>query len=509
MSASNKWLFLTACAVAILGSLFGCGGTLPDPQKASVAVQPTNAPVRNITSFSEALRCMDHLFLTYNKSGFVITSTGIPDSTGKMSVGARDMLITAISRMSKSSDAFHYVDFELNAGQVDTVQHLSSLMLNSGQMKIDAPQVYIRGSISQVDQAIQSGKEGFGLTTGYLDFGAQKDRMTSQVTLELHLGNFMTRTLISGIDANNTITIVRSGQGLDAGAKISKAGLNFSVSSDTSEGSGQAVRTLVELGVIELMGKWTQVPYWTCLEIERTNPMAMKQLRDWYDGMSEKEQIQFVQAGLIGSGHYQGKSDGMQSEALRSAISRYQADRGLVPTGRISFEVYESMMAGNMQFSALPASAPPKPPQITPTPIAVNLLGDKREYSVGDAALLSLSLSRSGFAYCYYKDADGTVVQIYPNRFQPDKLVQAGRSLSIPDSSVPGNFSIRLTRKGAKEDFACLASDIDIGTLLPPKLRVQELTPIDAKNLDDVVKMVQGVVPQGTLGSGRYTVNVR
>lgn len=508
-----------ALIAALVAALAGCG--LPDPRKAPVVAQPSNAPTRNLTSFSEALRCMDQLFVAHGKTGFIITSTALPDATGKMSVGVRDMLITAVSRMSQHSQAFRYVDFETKLTEADTVQHLSQLLLNSGQMQLEAPQIYIRGSISQVDPGVQTGKEGIGITSPYFSMGAQRDRQVSLVTLELHLGDFLRRSLIPGIAANNTIAIVRDGQGMDAGATISKAGISFSVASDTTESGGQAVRTLVELGVIELLGKWTQVPYWTCLEIERTNPMVIKQLRDWYDAMSEKDRVELIQAGLKGAGYYHGAVDARfgGSEDLRSALSRFQADRGIVPTGRVSFEAYETLMSSDPKLLAAarpavastPAAVPSKPQQVVARPIAVTMTSDKNpnSYSVGETMTIRLSLSRSGFPYCYYQDANGSIVQIYPNRFQSEKLVSAGRSLTIPDPAVSGNFVIRLPRAGAGEKFLCLATDTDIGPMLPPPLRVKDLSPIGVRTLDEVLQMIRGVTQSGTLGNARLNVAVK
>ena len=61
---------------------------------------------------------------------------------------------------------------------------------------------------------------------------------------------------------------------------IGKAGLTFSVALDRSEGFHQAVRELVDLSTIEVLGKLMRVPYWECLSIEPTNPHFQAQARD-------------------------------------------------------------------------------------------------------------------------------------------------------------------------------------------------------------------------------------
>ena len=65
---------------------------------ASTAAAPKTPAIKTVTNFSQALRCMDELFLAYGKSGIVITSTGIPDETGKVRTGTKEMLITAVAK---------------------------------------------------------------------------------------------------------------------------------------------------------------------------------------------------------------------------------------------------------------------------------------------------------------------------------------------------------------------------------------------------------------------------
>ena len=68
--------------------------------------------MRNIGNFNEALRCMDGMFVAQGKRDVYITTAGIPDATGLISAGTKEMFITAVSRMSASSGAFRFVDYD-------------------------------------------------------------------------------------------------------------------------------------------------------------------------------------------------------------------------------------------------------------------------------------------------------------------------------------------------------------------------------------------------------------
>ncbi len=95
-----------------------------DPQAAYTVAQPQATPVRNITSFTPALQCMDDLFLSFGVRNVVITSAGIPDATGQVGAGTKDMLISAISRMSVKSKAFVFVDFDQSQADVAELHSL-------------------------------------------------------------------------------------------------------------------------------------------------------------------------------------------------------------------------------------------------------------------------------------------------------------------------------------------------------------------------------------------------
>lgn len=101
-------LFAALILGIFLAALVGCG--LPPPERTYVVQQPKTAPVRNITSFTPALQCMDDLFQSQGKNNFMITSAGIPDATGQMQAGTKEMLISTIAKMSTKSNAFTFVD---------------------------------------------------------------------------------------------------------------------------------------------------------------------------------------------------------------------------------------------------------------------------------------------------------------------------------------------------------------------------------------------------------------
>jgi curli biogenesis system outer membrane secretion channel CsgG len=229
----------------LMAGLLALGACQANPETAHVAVQPRTAPVRTITSFNEALRCMDDLFLAQGKKDIYITSAGVPDATGQISAGTKEMLITSIAKMSARSGAFRFVDFDPT--QID-VQMLSELVgLRPGFV---APNYYIRGAITQLDSNVLSSSASVGISAPVLDLAASRGQIVSVMSVDLNIGQLVTRQILPGMSASNSIAIVRTGQSGEVGGVIGKVGLSLNVQFDRSEGFHQAVRNLIELSAI-------------------------------------------------------------------------------------------------------------------------------------------------------------------------------------------------------------------------------------------------------------------
>ncbi|GGF15367.1 hypothetical protein GCM10011611_21430 [Aliidongia dinghuensis] len=496
---------LPLLAVALALAALTLAACHPNPEMAHVAVEPRTAPARTITSFSESLRCMDELFLVQGKRDIYVTSAGVPDATGMITAGTKEMLITAVAKMSAKSGAFRFVDYDPT--QID-VQFLSQLV--GLRPEFVAPSYYIRGAITQLDANVLDSHAGAALSLPSVDLAVSSDQVVSVMSVDLNIGKLVSRQILPGMSASNSIAVVRSGHGGDVGGVIGKAGLTFSVALDRSEGFHQAARDLIELSTIEVLGKLTRVPYWQCLEIDQTNPTYRAEAREWYDAMGEAERVRFAKTGLARAGYYDGPVDDSADPALRDAVARYQAAHDLIASGRVDFDVYYRLLAAAgrpVETAALvppPPSAPDLAPDLAPDPapvaappaaaepppVAVVLSTDRGEhptYRVDDLLVVEARTNRDGFLYCYYQDADGAVARIFPNRFQPNAFVRGGAAVQIPPGAARA-FSIRLDTSRAREAVACVAAPIEFGLRLPQQLKAEDLAPLPVHGIDDLIE---------------------
>lgn len=499
----TRSLVLTVVATAAL--VAGCATPLPPKEDAqfqsyaSANDRPATRPVRSMSSFSDSLACMDEMMREAEVPTMLITSTFIPDFSGRVPVAAKQMVVTALSQMSRRSNAFRYVDFEVDIARQDTVQNLTTLLLNNNLMELQRPALYVSGGISFVDQNVLSTRHGAGVSGPRVEIGYDRNRGATIVGLEMHLGDFRTRTLIPGLDSANEVIIGNSGQGLDLAGRIGTYGVQFNVGRDLTQGTGAAMRTLVDLALIELAGKWTHLPYWRCLTLDSTHPEFRRQLREWYDAGDPATRSRLVQRYLAVRGYLPAFEQPLpvNNPVLREAVGRFQTDMGAVVTGEISFNVYERALR---DFVAVGEDgqltrigwAELESGQAKALPLALNMqiennVKDPTAFAPGTNIFASVTVSRAAHLFCYLNDANGNVVKLLPNMLQPDSLVSANQAIRLPDWMVPYPAFVLTSGKQGNEAVMCLASNEDPMTRMPQELNVNALTPIRAvKTLDEL-----------------------
>lgn len=451
----------------------------------------------------------------------MITSAGVPDETGKVKTGTKEMVITAIAKMTVKSSAFDFIDF--HAGGDD----LANLFAAKGDAGRKLPDYYIRGSITQMDDNSVRKNKGAGVSLPFLDFGYSKDESYDLISMDMSVGDATTRKILPITSTSNTMVLVKGGRSGEGGGRLGKLGLSFNVDLSRSEGVGAATRTLIELGLIETLGKFTQVPYWKCLDASITNPLIRDQAREWYDMAKDKDRVLFVQRKLAGMNRYRGPLDGLLSDGLRNAVAEYQAQTGLVADGSVNFDLYASLLDDTQNMlAALPASpveastipgisnAVKAPPAVamaaqsqvsaSAMPFRVNLESDrgaKPAYRVGDYLNMVMSLSGHGTAYCYYEDATRNTARIFPNQFYPDSSLKAGAITRLPS----GGFKIKFDRAG-RERVACIGADREL--VIPSGLKgARDLTPLPVRSLDDVVNQFKQSNPAAVASYVDITVS--
>jgi len=543
VAAFSRRLRLAAGMTALATVLAGCAAPMNAREDAAfqshgyAADRPTVRPVRSFSSFSDSLMCMDHLFREAQLPTTLITSKQIPDFSGRVAVATKDMVITALSQMSRLSNAFRYVDYEVDIARQDTVQNLTTILLNNNQIQLQRPALYVSGAIAFVDQNVIRNNMDIGTSASRLETGFSRTRNATVIGLEMHLGDFRSRTIIPGLDSANEIIIGNGGQGLDLAGRIGSYGVQFSVGRDYAQGSGPAVRTLVELAMIELVGKWARLPYWQCLTLEQNHPDFQRQLRDWYDEGDATVQRRLVRSSLMSQGYLVASEEDWErnAPATRAAIARFQADQGMVVTGTVEFSTYERALRSFVGLgpdgklvrvgwetksaqpvTAMAAAGEPAAGQATaalayggpaePRTVDLqieNIMMDRKAFEVGEQIFLSATVSRASYLSCYMGSANGTVIRLLPNSTNTSGWVSARQAIRIPDWMSPNPGFVMDAGSPGTEGVACFAADEDTAARLPDALRSPAFKPLVGYT---TLESVNVAVAQA-LGADKYTGN--
>lgn len=500
-----KWV----CWIMVQLMLVGCGARRsPEVYE---TVRPQTPPVRNMTSFTESLRCMDELFLAYRLGdqgigAAYVTSDGIIDHTGKNIGGAnRDVVTSTISRLAARSSAYKYVRYNPRKPEDLTVVQL---LYGDESGNFTWPRYEINGGITQLDENVDVRSLGISLALPQGDIGGNRDWQATVVSVDVNVDELPSGQLLNGMTASNTIAIVRQGKALDGGAVIKKVGLFFNLSLDKNEGVYAAVRALIELSLIEVLGKLAKVPYWQCLQIDQTNPEVVRLTADWFNGMSTSERTHFVQRALAQQGYYHGTFTGALDQTTQEAIARYQAAVDQIPSGRIDLALYRQLIGRDLrervvQAKAEGSGAVPTLPAARPLLTLRTPRGQAPVYAVNERLSLSVQVSQDAYVYCYYHDGHRRVSKVYPNRFQPQAYVRAQQTVSIPDGR---DFALVLDTPNTTETVLCVAAPEELEARIPGRFRA-DLEALPGVRLEEVSEAFRELAPV-TLAEGQLHIRV-
>jgi hypothetical protein len=331
-------------------------------------VGPQGKPFRTITGFTDGLRCMDNLMIGYGVRDLPVLVEDLADKTTKVNAGTRDMLISAISALSARSRAIRLVTFGAD------VANLANFFANaeSKQPYAEAPVYDIRGSISQFDESLSRRQGEGGVSFAWFGLGGAKSAEASILAIDLNVIYARNYAVVPGVSASNSVAVLKLGSGVDAEAEYRKLGVNFNVTLSRSEGRAQALRTLVELSAIELIGKLTRTPYWTCIAADVSGDLVDRQIADWFHALSiNGELVGYMQAQLAHRGAYRGPIDGQWRPELQRAVAAYRVQLGMSEAAKIDQELFRrhlrvaplkpATLAKPLAHApAKPASAPPQ-----------------------------------------------------------------------------------------------------------------------------------------------------
>ena len=207
----------------------------------------------------------------------------------------------------------------------------------------------INGAITEFDvtQSDATSADGaaqgtYNGNSGEFNGGLSKGNKTTKLTLTLNPSDPRTQNFITRSSTDNTIIINQKNSASEFGLSILGTGIGINSSISKADGLHASINVLVELSVVEVLGRLVKYPYWLLTGGE-TNPDVLTHLSNKFlqDTLNEKiEKVSYLLA-LDGSTI---QTTSMMNTQLKAAIKKYKASHGLGNNDIISRKLYMSLL---------------------------------------------------------------------------------------------------------------------------------------------------------------------
>jgi len=366
--------------------LLSCSSNLVAPvNKDPLSINPKEKPKVNMTAFTDAVDCMGELIdATQTETRSFMIQNIANESGDKLAKSATTMLTTALSNMAKKSRKLEI------SGINTTAQALSS----AKELQYIKPKYYIKGAISQSERnyskkGVAVGLEGMQIAT--IDY--EDTSRASAMALDLHLGEVKSMLLLPGVTSSNILALMNNSEEAGAGiALMEKAAVDFSMGYNLKEGPSAAIRNLIELGSIELIGKMLNLPYEECYRSEQSRIDVIKQYND--------------------------KKNNVASNSDSASI--YSASNPTI-TSPVTIE---------NQPSSLQSLG------------SLKVWTDKPSYKIGDRLQVYFKVDKPMFVNIISINPNGEKITYFPNPYQTNAYCEQGKTYTIPPISSDGEIII-------------------------------------------------------------------
>jgi hypothetical protein len=325
-------LLLAALTAFGLGGCASIEGARADAKKNLVENSRAMAqPQRLATRYTAALEQFGRVLEVYRasaKSPLYVQTRSITDSTGLSHplVGAElptditEMVRSAINRIG---DRVVYVPFHPD--------YVMGHAQQGAKLQLTQPHVLITGAITEFDRALASAGRGndagifFGKGRGETDAAASRRATStiSRLSVDFNLVDFQTQTMLPRVQTTNSMRVLN--ESFEDAYDFAIYGNGFGVNSNTRylQGRHNAIRLLVDLSIVQLLGRHTNVPYWRCIPGAVPDPVVLERIRKGYLANDSATKVKWLQDTLKDYGfglEVNGRMDTRTRAALESVV---------------------------------------------------------------------------------------------------------------------------------------------------------------------------------------------
>lgn len=300
MPAVSKypWKFLlpffaaSALAVAACGCAWLQGETKDDELK---ELDAGMSAFKRETPFDEALRKLNVMLDAYDVARTPIQCKNIGNETADKGALPSDLYTMISTAINKVGRKIVFVPFD--------AKYVVSEASTGGKMERMLPEAVIAGGITGFDKdMIEKSRKGdasggWAGASGSANYNASEG--VSRITLDLNMLDYKTQSYCPGVLTSNAIVVRKDKFGWGVSGYYMGCGGSFDSAVKTKQGVHAALRFLVEFSVLELLGKYFEVPYWKCMEGANEDTAMCQRLQDRFKDLPEDRQALFVKRMLF------------------------------------------------------------------------------------------------------------------------------------------------------------------------------------------------------------------
>lgn len=321
----NKLLGVALATSAIV-LLSGCGSQMAKAIQPKIDLAQSSEVTANINKYTDGLDNLNEMLRLYDETQIKIAAMAIVDKTAEGTPLPGDITImvnSALNEIGEQVEAYVQVDDLFKKGIVN------SYIIQGAITEYDVLERSNRGA----NVAVHGGK---GKGEYDADAGSTDDDSTAKLTIDFNIIDAQTGAFVSKVHTSNSIKIIKKSGSADFGFSIMGSGFGLSASASKEQGKHAAIRLLVDLSIIELIGKLKKQPYWICVPGAKKDRKLLRDIkRDFERNSNEHEQRALVDFYLPLLG----------VEATPQGIIAYKRRYGLLPANSdVTPDLYMSLL---------------------------------------------------------------------------------------------------------------------------------------------------------------------
>ncbi len=390
-------IYFTTISIIASTLIVGCA----NPQKVDIKLKERKI-VQKKSNYTASLDVFGRMTEIYASKDAKIQSKGVTDDTGtsqatggEIPIDITEMIKTSINKIGGK---IQYIDYDPSH-----MSNMRALGYSNFQNKI-IPTLVISGGITEFDRSLEVRGSGSdmgveakikGQSVG-LDMGDSKKSAKSNITIDISLIDFQTWAMIPKMSSTNTVSVFSGTASSELGFSIAGASFGLNGNVKKVQGRHAAVRVLVELSIIEVVGRYLNLPYWKILPNGKVDNVVIRSISRKFLRSSDEDRVAMIQNALYLHG-YDVDMTGKVDATTKAAIDKYKAKKSSSVAGYNTLPLFKelylnvpldnnfrstnifhtiSTQKASQNASAVQKAAPQKKavtnkkPVSTPTPIA-------------------------------------------------------------------------------------------------------------------------------------------